>query len=243
MTLVCLLVGTICFVPALAGIVSDIWRHGGGRGAPSVGSLAPISSSDCSFARALSTWSVEKQRWCCDKRRIGCKAYECGANATLESLWPEEQRTWCCRHAGRGCEPTSSTAPDATTQATSSTTLEPHRVKVSLQSQESAEKLQGPRRKELVQRVEPGQDHLQEPRDIPHSKAGAVTSRTTTPRPATSSTTSRAPLPSSAPATARNTRFDCNEGYDAGGTAWSPAKRFWCCEFGSRCPGVSLPVL
>merc|ERR1711982_140895 len=45
------------------------------------------------------TWSEDKQEFCCKKKNIGCK-FDC----MTKDVWSEEKKAWCCENKKLGCE-------------------------------------------------------------------------------------------------------------------------------------------
>merc|ERR1711862_290387 len=45
------------------------------------------------------TWSDDKQEFCCKKKNIGCK-FDC----MTKDVWSEEKKAWCCENKKLGCE-------------------------------------------------------------------------------------------------------------------------------------------
>lgn len=219
LTLVCLLAGTICFVPSVAGIISDVRgvsslgaTHGSGIRA--TGSLVSAESSNCSFARALSTWSVERRRW-------------------------------CCQHHQRGCLPGSPELSVANTSA-----VKPHDESRSGLKLRSSKTLYLPG-KEGELRLSATTSHtsgpeLQSPAKLlqtqePARQAAPIGSSSRPSMVLGSVATSSGPTPSVV--SGSTTPFDCDMGYSNAGRSWSVAKKFWCCEFGSRCPKAKLAAV
>eukprot|EP00418_Pyrodinium_bahamense_P089379 CAMPEP_0179026686 /NCGR_PEP_ID=MMETSP0796-20121207/8644_1 /TAXON_ID=73915 /ORGANISM="Pyrodinium bahamense, Strain pbaha01" /LENGTH=507 /DNA_ID=CAMNT_0020722777 /DNA_START=89 /DNA_END=1612 /DNA_ORIENTATION=- len=127
MTVVCLLAGIGFLVPSVQGMISSTWADDAGR-APRLPAVETDSRNAASLncrARALSTWSVEKRRWCCNNQRIGCPPFDCTANPPEYGNWSDYERTWCCSHKYRSWCASSTTTKTTWTSTSSAAVLAP----------------------------------------------------------------------------------------------------------------------
>mmetsp|Transcript_7392 Transcript_7392/g.19973 ORF Transcript_7392/g.19973 Transcript_7392/m.19973 type:complete len:395 (-) Transcript_7392:148-1332(-) len=120
MVLVCLLVGLVFLVPSVQSMISSaLARHSSvqRRSALEIrkGTAARV---DCSLDHPVSTWSVERRRWCCRYKKVGCASFSsCNVESDAgRANWSDFKRNWCCHYRQTGCQnvtQSSTTTPEA----------------------------------------------------------------------------------------------------------------------------------
>jgi len=162
--------------------------------------------------------------------------YDCQVGlANWEELWKPDKQQFCCKYGGVGC-------PRQPVNNATASTVAPavHQPQGLPFTADGAETTVRPADGARIPAVTVTKQHT-----LLHSTMRALRRTTTVPTQQTSPDTrvdanaameaSRA-SPRRPPAKTAATAFDCDIGIDQWKKIWSVAKKFWCCEYGNRCP-------